>query len=67
MNMDGENITEKITTSFPRSLLLPSPGVREDGKKRDPGNEVQIIIQKSDLSIDFWGERGGGWCREEVV
>ena len=68
MNMDGENITEKITASFQRSLLLPSPGVREDGKKRDPGNEVEIIIQKSDLSIDFWGEKGGGGggCREEV-
>ena len=65
MNMDGENITEKIITSFPRSFLLPSPEVREDRKKRDPGNQVEIIIQKSDLSIDYWGERGGG-CREEV-
>ena len=46
MNMDGENITEKTPTSFQRSLLLPSPEVREDGKKRDPGNEVEIIIQK---------------------
>ena len=60
MNMDGEHITEKITTSFQRSLLLPSPGVREDGKverswKRGPKNH-----SKSDLSIDFWGERGGG-------
>ena len=59
MNIDGENITEKFITSFPRSLLLPSPGVREDRKKRDPGNQVEIIIQKSDLSIDYWGETGG--------
>ena len=59
MNMDGENMTEKITISFPRSLLLSSPGMREDGKKRDPGNEVEIIIKKIDLCIDFWGRRVG--------
>ena len=31
------------TTSFPGSLLFPSPGAREgDGKRRDPGNEVVV-------------------------
>ena len=63
MNMDGENITEKNKKNHnlvPGSLHLPSPGVREDGKRRHPGNEVGIIIRKSDLSLYFWGERGGG-------
>ena len=27
-------------TSFPGPLLFPSPGAREEGKRRGPGNEV---------------------------
>jgi len=32
-------------TSFPWSLCFPLPGA-EGGKKRDPGNEVEINPQK---------------------
>ena len=29
-----------FATSFPGPLVFPSPGAREEGKRRGPGNEV---------------------------
>ena len=31
-----------VPTSFQGPLLFPSPGAREEGKRRGPGNEVDV-------------------------
>ena len=31
-------------TSFPGPLVFPSPGAREEGKTRGPGNEVETSL-----------------------
>ena len=37
--------SKAIPTSLPGSLILPSRGALWGGKMRDPGNEVEAILQ----------------------
>ena len=47
-----------VSTSFPGSLILPSPGVPGDGKMRDPGNKVVGVCARRINSISARVVRG---------
>ena len=40
-------------TPLPGSLFLPSPGARDDGKKRGPGNGVAVFRRQHLLLTTF--------------
>ena len=40
--------TTVLLNSFPGSLSFPLPG---DGKKRDPGNEVAVLLAKNNKAL----------------